>query len=118
VGVLVVDDHAAFRDVLRDVVEATPGMTCVGEASSGETALDAVRTLLPQIVVMDKRMPGIGGIEAARRIAADHPDIMVVLVSVEAPRPEVLDRSAAAAFLDKRRVSPRTLAELWRAHGR
>jgi DNA-binding NarL/FixJ family response regulator len=118
VGVLVVDDNAQFREVLRDVVAAVGGMTCVGEASSGEEALDAVARLAPRLVVMDKRMPGIGGIAAARHMAERHPDVVVVLVSVEAPRAEQLEQSAAAAFLDKRRLSPRALAELWRSHGR
>jgi two-component system, NarL family, invasion response regulator UvrY len=118
VRVLVVDDNAQFREVLRDVVVATGGMTCVGEAASGEAALDAVPELAPQLVIMDKRMPGIGGIAAARRMADRHPDVVVVLVSVENPRAEQLEQSGAAAFLDKRRLSPRALAELWRSHGR
>ncbi len=111
---LVVDDNAQFRGVLRDVVAATAGMTCVGEADSGEAALAACEALAPGLVLIDKRMPGIGGIEAARRIAARLPDVMVVLVSVEAPRAETPASSTAAAFLDKRRVSPAALAELWR----
>jgi DNA-binding NarL/FixJ family response regulator len=116
VRVLVVDDNPQFRAVLRDVVGATGGMTCAGEAASGEAALAAVETLAPGLVIMDKRMPGLGGIEAARRIAARHPDILVVLVSVEAARAETLECSGAAAFLDKRRLSPRALADLWQAH--
>jgi DNA-binding NarL/FixJ family response regulator len=118
VRVLVVDDNAQFREVLRDVVAATEGLTCVGEAASGEAALDAVQELRPRLVVMDKRMPGLGGLAAARRMAERHPDVVVVLVSVESPRAEQLEASGAAAFLDKRRLSPRALAELWRSHGR
>ena len=113
--VLVVDDNPQFRAVLRDVVAATAGMTCVGEAASGEAAVDACDALALDLVVMDKRMPGIGGVEAARRIAARHPDVLVVLISVEAPRPETLARLDGAVFLEKRRLSPRALAELWRA---
>jgi DNA-binding NarL/FixJ family response regulator len=112
-----VDDNAQFREVLRDVVAAVDGMTCVGEATSGEEALDAVARLAPRLVIMDKRMPGIGGIAAARRMADLHPDVVVVLVSVERPRAEQLEQSAAVAFLDKRRLSPRALTELWRSHG-
>jgi DNA-binding NarL/FixJ family response regulator len=67
------------------------------------------------MLIIDKRMPGIGGLEAARRIAARHPEVMVVLMSVEAPRPETLAGLGTAVFLDKRQVSPRALAELWRA---
>jgi two-component system, NarL family, invasion response regulator UvrY len=115
--VLVVDDQRLFRDVLRDVVLATPGMTLVGEAASGEAAVDAVEELSPRMVIMDKRMPGIGGIEAARLIRARRPEIVVVLVSVEVPDPEVLEESGAVAFLHKRELSPRALADAWRTYG-
>ena len=60
VGVLVVDDQQVFRGVLRELVAATAGMTLLGEAASGEQALDAVDELAPQLVIMDKRMPGDG----------------------------------------------------------
>jgi two-component system, NarL family, nitrate/nitrite response regulator NarL len=117
VSVLVVDDQELFRAVLRDVVSATPDMTLVGEAASGEAAVDAVEKLSPQLVVMDKRMPGIGGIEAAQRIRARRPEIVVVLVSVEVPDPELLNASGAVAFLPKRQLAPRALAELWQTNG-
>jgi two-component system invasion response regulator UvrY len=112
-----VDDQEPFRAVMRDVVLATPGMTVIGEVASGEAAVDAVRELSPRMVIMDKRMPGIGGIEAARLIRARRPEIVVVLLSVENPDPEVLQASAADAFLHKRRLSPRALVELWRIYG-
>jgi DNA-binding NarL/FixJ family response regulator len=116
VSVLVVDDQGLFRDVMRDVVDATPGMKLVGDAASGEAALDAVEELSPQMVVIDKRMPGLGGIEAARLIRARRPEIVVVLVSVETPDPDVLEDSRAVAFLHKRQLSPRALADVWRTY--
>jgi DNA-binding NarL/FixJ family response regulator len=116
VRVLVVDDNPGFRAVLRDVVTATAGMTCVGDAASGEAALEACAALMPHLVIVDKRMPGIGGIEAARRIAARYPDVLVVLVSVEPLRAETFACSGAVAVLDKRELSPQALAELWRTH--
>jgi DNA-binding NarL/FixJ family response regulator len=115
--VVVVDDQELFRAVMRDVVHATPDMELAGEAASGEAAVDAVQELSPQLVIIDKRMPGIGGIEAARRIRASHPEVVVVLVSVEAPSPEALEESGGAAFLNKRELSPRALTALWRTHG-
>ena len=114
---LIVDDQDLFRAVVRDVVRATPGMTLVGEAASGEEAVDAVEKLSPRLVIMDKRMPGIGGVEAARRIRARRPEIVVVLVSVEVPESERREASGAVAFLHKRQLSPRALAELWRTYG-
>jgi DNA-binding NarL/FixJ family response regulator len=117
VSVLVVDDQDLFRAVMRDVVHATPGMELAGEAASGEGAVDAVQELSPQMVIMDKRMPGIGGIEAARRIHATHPEVVVVLASVEVATPEALEESGGAAFLNKRELSPRALTALWQTHG-
>jgi DNA-binding NarL/FixJ family response regulator len=117
VRVLVVDDQAVFRDVLRDVVRATPGMNLVGDAASGEEAIAAVQALAPRLVVMDKRMPGIGGVEASRVIRARFPDVVVVLVSVEQPTSEMLEASRAVAFLPKRQLSPHVLSELWATYG-
>jgi two-component system invasion response regulator UvrY len=117
VRVLVVDDQAAFRSAASEVVRAAPGMTLVGEASSGEEAIAAVEALSPGLVIMDKRMPGIGGVEAARVIGARHPGVVVVLMSVEQPASEVLEATGAAAFLPKRELSPRVLAELWATYG-
>jgi DNA-binding NarL/FixJ family response regulator len=117
VSVLIVDDQELFRAAVRDVVRATPDMTLVGEAASGEAAVDAVEELSPRLVIMDKRMPGIGGVEAARRIRARRPDVVVVLVSVEVPNSELQKASGAVAFLHKRQISPRALAQLWRTYG-
>jgi len=114
--VLVVDDSDPFRALMRDVVSLAAGLTCVGEARSGEEALEAVEALAPRMVVMDKRMPGLGGVETARRIRARHPGVVVALVSVEDPSPQVIQASGADVVLPKRELSPRALAELWRAH--
>jgi two-component system, NarL family, invasion response regulator UvrY len=115
VGVLAVDDQAIFLDVARDVVAATPGFRWVGGAKSGEEALDAVTELEPELVLMDVRMPGMDGIEAARRIRDDHPEVVVVLISIEespAIAPAIED-SGAAALVPKRAFSPAMLRKLW-----
>ena len=114
VGVLVVDDSPQVREVLRDVVAAVDEMTYVGEASSGEEALDAVARLAPRLVIMDKRMPGIGGIEASRRIRDRHPEIVVILASVEDPTPEALAESGATTVVHKRSLSAGVLMDVWR----
>jgi two-component system, NarL family, invasion response regulator UvrY len=115
VRVLTVDDQALFRGVARDVIEATPGFELAGEAASGEEALAAVERLEPQLVLLDVRMPGMGGIEAARRIEASHPDTVVVLVSIE-ERADV-PSAAATPFVRKQDFGPRLLRRLWSAHG-
>jgi two-component system invasion response regulator UvrY len=78
---LVVDDNAAYRRALCRVIEAA-GSLVVGEAETGEDAIAMVPTLRPQIVLMDVHMPGVGGIEAARRIVALQPEVTVVLMTV------------------------------------
>lgn len=118
VEVLVVDDQELFRKALRDLVSATPALVLVGEAESGEAALDAVEALSPRMVIMDKRMPGMGGIEATCVLTARHPELVVLLVSVEVPEPELMPSCGAAAFLRKQHLTPRALTEVWQAHGR
>jgi two-component system invasion response regulator UvrY len=117
VTVLVGDDQESFRGALRDLVAAIEEFTLVGEASSGEAALDAVAELSPNLVILDKRMPGIGGIEAARVITARHPHVVVVLASVEEMDPELLRSCGAAAVVRKQQLSTTLLRELWRDHG-
>ena len=101
--VLTADDQAVFRSIARAVIAATPGFHSVGQASSGEEALDAVERVRPDLVLIDVRMPGIGGVEAARQIAAAHPDTVVVLISIEGPDQIASDASlcGAAALVRK-----------------
>lgn len=118
VGVLAVDDQTIFLDVARDVVAATPGFHWVGGATSGKEALDAVTELAPELVLLDVRMPGMGGIETAQRICERHPDIVVVLISVdESPAIEpTIESSGAAALVRKRELGPAMLRRLWRTY--
>jgi DNA-binding NarL/FixJ family response regulator len=118
VEVLVVDDHDLFREALRDLVNAVPEFVLVGEAESGEAALDAVEALSPRMLIMDKRMPGMSGVEATRLLTARHPDLVVLLVSLEAPDSELMRSCGAAAFLRKQQLTTRALREVWREHGR
>src|SRR4051812_46048968 len=83
VGVLIVDDQPFFRSAAREVVGALPGFHAVAEASSGPEAVAAVGRLHPELVLLDVRMPGMDGIEAARRIKAARPATVVVLISME-----------------------------------
>ena len=119
VGVLTADDQAVFRSIARAVIAATPGFHSVGQASSGEEALDAVERVRPDLVLIDVRMPGIGGVEAARQIAATHPDTVVVLISIEGPDQIASDASlcGAAALVRKQDFGPALLRRLWDAHG-
>jgi DNA-binding NarL/FixJ family response regulator len=119
VRTLVADDHASFREVLHELVAATPGFSLVGEASCAEDLLPLVETMSPQLVVMDVCMPGMGGVEGARRLAHLHPEVMVVLISVHGPEllpPTLVAEADAAVFVPKQELDPRLLSELWREH--
>ena len=112
-----VDDQASFRRALCELVEATNGFTLVGEAASGEAALAAAAELSPRLVILDKRMPGMDGIETCRRLTTRDPSVVVVLVSVEEPDEARMRACGAAAFVRKQRLSPHRLREVWREHG-
>ena len=119
VRVLTVDDQAVFRSVARDVIDATEGFAPVGEAESGEEGIAAVERLQPDMVLIDVRMPGIGGLEAARQIVSAHPEAVVVLISIEDP--EEIAREGqmcgVAELVRKQDFGPALLRRLWDAHG-
>jgi DNA-binding NarL/FixJ family response regulator len=80
-SVLLVDDQALLRMGFRLVIESEPDLEVVGEASDGAVALEQVRVLAPDVVLMDVRMPGMDGVEATRRIAAEHPTSRVLVLT-------------------------------------
>ena len=80
--VLVCDDSALVRETLHRVLVTVPGVTRVVDAASGEEALARWPVERPSLVLMDVRMPGIGGVEATRRLLSRHPDAVVVMVTV------------------------------------
>ena len=103
IRVLLVDDHALIRTGNSLVLAATDDIAVVGEAATGEDAVALTRTLRPRVVLMDVRMPGIGGIEATRRITRAHPGTKVVVLTtfdLDAYAFESL-RAGASAFLLK-----------------
>jgi len=80
--VLVADDHALFRAGMLAVLSDLPEVEVVGEADSGESALDQVARLDPDVVLMDLRMPGMGGLAATARISERHPRTRVVVLTM------------------------------------
>jgi DNA-binding NarL/FixJ family response regulator len=80
--VLVCDDSALVRETLHRSVASVPGITRIVDAASGEEALARWPVERPSLVLMDVRMPGIGGVEATRRLLSRHPEAIVVMVTV------------------------------------
>ena len=115
---LVVDDQTSFLAVLRHLVCATRELEPVGEAHSGEQAIEVVREIEPDIVLTDVWMPGIGGIAAAREIKAGWPSILIVLISTTHPEeiPLEPDDVLADAVVWKSELDPRLLDDIWLRH--
>jgi two-component system, NarL family, invasion response regulator UvrY len=119
VTVLIADDQAPFRRAAAAVVRVTPGFEVVGEVESGEAAVELVDSLGPDLVLMDIHLPGISGIEAARRIAGSHPVTVTFLLSSYQVRdvPPQAHSSGAAAYIHKEDFGPKLLSELWETRG-
>src|SRR5688500_12803013 len=115
VRVLVVDDQRPFRLAAAGVLRRTPGFVLAGEAGSGEDAVSQAREIRPDLVLMDIRMPGIGGVEATRQVLAEMPGTVVFLCSTyeRADLPVDAADSGAAAYLHKEELRPELLTELW-----
>jgi DNA-binding NarL/FixJ family response regulator len=97
IRVLLVDDHKMMRDGLRALLAGVPDIEIVGEASDGRTALDLVRTLAPDVVVMDVSMPDLNGIDATRRILAGGARTKVLALSMHVDRRFVTEMLNAGA---------------------
>jgi DNA-binding NarL/FixJ family response regulator len=116
VRVWVVDDQASFRMATAAALAAMDDFVMAGECGNGESAIELIRNGDAGIVLMDIHMPGMGGIEATRRIRATHPDLMVLLMSTYDVEglPTAAAECGAAAYLHKEKLSPDLLTRLWR----
>jgi two-component system response regulator NreC len=103
ITVLLVDDHAMFRAGIRALLEAEGHVEVVGEGSSGDEAVDLVRELKPDVVVMDLSMPGSNGLEATRRIAALELQTHVLVLTVHAEEEYLVPvvEAGASGYLTK-----------------
>lgn len=119
VQVLICDDQETFRAVARQVVNATEGFEVVGEAESGEDSVVAAGRLRPDLVLMDVHLPGIDGLEASRRIRAEHPEVAVLLLSTYDPEDFAarIAGSGAIAFMSKAAFGSDGLTEAWARAG-
>ena len=97
IKVLLVDNHAIIREGLRSLLEKQPEMEVIADTDDGRKAIELVRELLPDIVIMDITMPGLNGIEATRQITAEFPDVKVIALSIHSKRRFVADMLSAGA---------------------
>jgi DNA-binding NarL/FixJ family response regulator len=115
VSVFIVDDQVPFRAVARTVVGMTAGFAVVGEAETGEQAVEMVTTNPPDLVLMDINLPGISGIEATRQIHERHPDVAVILLSTysESDLPADARDCGSLAYVHKEDFGPALMRDLW-----
>ncbi len=100
--ILIADDHALFRDALRSLLSARD-FEVVGEASNGQEAIDLAWELKPEVVLMDLAMPEVDGLEATKRLAAELPEVKVVVLTASDDEASLFDaiKSGAKGYLVK-----------------
>ncbi len=103
IRVLVVDDHQLVRVGTTRLLADVEGLEIVGQAENGEQAIDMVKALKPDVVLMDIQMPGIGGMEATRRCLRVDPELKIIAVTVydDEPYPTRLLKVGAVGYLTK-----------------
>jgi two-component system, NarL family, invasion response regulator UvrY len=103
IKVLVVDDHDLVRTGITRMLADIDGLQVIGQADSGEESLKKVRELKPDVVLMDVKMPGIGGLEATRKLLRSYPDLKVIAVTAceDDLFPTRLLQAGAAGYLTK-----------------
>jgi len=100
---LIVDDHDIVRAGISRLLGDINGIEVVGQASNGEEAIQLSKTLKPHVILMDVRMPGIGGLEATRKMLRNDPNLKVIALTVcgEEPFPSKLLQAGASGYLTK-----------------
>ena len=112
--VLIIDDHAPFRRLARQLLEAE-GFTVVGEAADGAGGLSGVATLRPQVVLLDLQLPDLSGLEVARRIArggGERPAVVLISTRDAADFGSLMSDSGACGFIGKSDLSGLALRRL------
>ncbi|QTH63891.1 UvrY/SirA/GacA family response regulator transcription factor [Psychrosphaera ytuae] len=103
INVLLVDDHELVRTGIRRIIDEVRGMKVVGEVATGEEAFQFCRNEEPDVVLMDMNMPGIGGLEATKKIVRYCPDVKIIILTVhtEDPFPSKVMQMGASGFVTK-----------------
>ena len=103
INILLADDHDLVRLGIKRLLADATGITVIGEAETGEEAVKLAKQLKPNICLLDANMPGIGGLEACRRIIRHNPDIRVIALTVhtDEPYPSRFLQAGASGYLTK-----------------
>ena len=103
IQILLADDHAVLRSGLRKLLDAEPDLHVVGEAGTGEEAVEKARNLKPDVVIMDLVMPGMGGLEALRRIAGQERSAKILVLTGKPKEQVLLDvlEAGGAGYVNK-----------------
>ena len=115
IRVVLVDDHALFRKGIASLLTGEPGFEVVGEAQDGLQAVERVRELMPDLVVMDLNMPRTTGLEATRRILEEFPYIKIVILTVSEDDQDLFEaiKAGAQGYLLKK-IEPKALFDTLR----
>lgn len=97
IKILLAEDHTLVRSGIRSLLEASSDVEVIGEAGDGRVAIDLCDQLQPNLVLMDVAMPGLNGIEATRKIRANHPNMRVIMLSMHGDRQYVYESLKAGA---------------------
>ncbi|WP_109832469.1 response regulator transcription factor [Reichenbachiella versicolor] len=103
INILVVDDHSLVREGIITMLSIYDEFNIIGDAESGEEALKKVDDNLPDVVLMDINMPGLNGIETAKKLIADYPDIKVIMLSMDVTQDHISEaiKAGVAGYLAK-----------------
>ncbi len=103
IKVLLVDDHELVRIGIKRLLQDVKGVSVAGEASTGEEAVILAKELIPDVVLMDVNMPGIGGMEATRKMIRHNPDIKILALTIyeDEPYPSRLLQAGASGYITK-----------------
>lgn len=118
IRLLLVDDHEVVRSGLRMLLENEIDMSIVGEVDTGEKALNIVKTLQPDVVIMDITLPDISGIEATRRIKANHPNVAIVALTIHEDQQYFFEmlQAGASGYVPKRAAPDDLITAIRAAH--
>lgn len=118
IRVMVVEDRLDVREGLTHLLDSSDSCRCAGAFESAEEAIDQLATGGAQVILMDIELPGISGIEAARRIRADHPEVQIMMLTVYQDDDRIFDSLAAGAtgYVLKTTPPARLLADIAMLH--